>query len=120
MVDTGLEIAGAMEIPAHGATAGGEHKLDLGDLIDFHSEIPVLQSSPDLLTWSNIQPALPLTPPLSGLFPFSIPSPLDPVSLSAHHLWHGIVAGLPNSSSIGVKSGGSQDSGGSHDSAFSL
>ncbi len=46
-----------MESPAHGATAGGEHKLDLGDLIDFHSEIPVIQSSPELLTWENLHPS---------------------------------------------------------------
>ncbi len=35
-------------------------------------------------------------------------------SPSAHHLWHGLAAGLPISSSIGIESGGSLDS------AFSL
>ncbi len=35
-VETAVEIVGAME--CHGATAGGEHELDLGDLIDFHSD----------------------------------------------------------------------------------
>ncbi len=83
-VDTAVEITGAMESPAHGATAGGEHKLDLGDLIDFHSEIPVLQSSPELLTWENIPPNLPLPPPLIDLFPSATLWLLDPVSLSAH------------------------------------
>ncbi len=43
-----VEIAGAMESPTHGATAGDEHKLDLGDLTDFHSDIPSFQPSPEL------------------------------------------------------------------------
>ncbi|KAL0162611.1 hypothetical protein M9458_042007, partial [Cirrhinus mrigala] len=40
MVEIVVEIAGAKESPAHCTTAGGEHKLDSGDLIDFHLETP--------------------------------------------------------------------------------
>ncbi|XP_016319018.1 vegetative cell wall protein gp1-like isoform X2 [Sinocyclocheilus anshuiensis] len=83
-VDTAVEIVEAMESPARATTAGGERKLDLGDLTDLHSEIPVLQSSLELLTWENIPPNLPLPPPLIGLFPSSTPSSLDPVRPSAH------------------------------------
>ncbi|KAI2664512.1 SLIT and NTRK-like protein 4 [Labeo rohita] len=39
-----------------------------------------------------------------------MPFPLDPVSLSAHHLWRGCVAVQSMSSSIGVETGGSLDS----------
>ncbi|KAL0177307.1 hypothetical protein M9458_026201, partial [Cirrhinus mrigala] len=47
-----------MESPTHCTTAEGEQELDLGDLIDFHSEMPILLYSPDLLTWENISPNL--------------------------------------------------------------
>ncbi len=82
-VDAAVEIAGAMECPAHGATAEGEHKLDLGDLIDFHSDTLILQPSPELNAWEYIPPNLPLPPPLIDLVPVSTPSSLDSVSLSA-------------------------------------
>ncbi len=56
-VETAMEIMGAIErTPAHGATAGGEPKLDLGDLIDFHSDTLVLQTSPELHPWEYIPP----------------------------------------------------------------
>ncbi|KAL0174142.1 hypothetical protein M9458_030110, partial [Cirrhinus mrigala] len=83
-VDTAVEIVEAMENPTHCTTAEGEQELDLGDLIDFHSEIPILLYSPELLTWENIPPNLLLPPPLIDLFPSSMPSPLDPASPSAH------------------------------------
>ncbi len=83
-VDTAVESAGAMERPAHGATAGGEHKLDLGDLIDFHSDTFILQPTPEVDAWDYIPPNLPLPPPLIDLFPTSTPSSLDSVSLPAH------------------------------------
>ncbi|KAI2659255.1 Tetratricopeptide repeat protein 37 [Labeo rohita] len=82
--DTAVEIVKATESPTHCTTAEGEQELDLGDLIDFHSEIPILLYSSELLTWGNIPPNLPLPPPLINLFPSSTPSPLDPVSSSAH------------------------------------
>ncbi len=84
MVDTAVEIAGAMESPAHGTTAGGEHKLDLGDLIDFHSDTLVIHPSSELYAWEYIPPNLPLPPPLIDLAPVSTPSSLDSISLSAH------------------------------------
>ncbi len=67
-VDTAVEIVGALERPTHGTTAGGEHKPDLGNLIDFHSDIFVLQPSPELYAWENIPPNLHLPPPLLDLF----------------------------------------------------
>ncbi len=104
-VDTAVEIAGAMESPAHGATAEGELTLDSGVLIDLDTEILFTQPSSVLSDWQNIPPNLPLPPPLIDLFPSSTPSSLDFVSISAHHLWRGFAAGLPISSSIGVESG---------------
>ncbi len=82
--DTAVEIVGAMESPAHGATAEGEHTLDSGMLIDLDTEILFTQPSSVLSDWQNIPPKLPLPPPLIDLFPFSMPSLLDFVSLSAH------------------------------------
>ncbi|KAL0177683.1 hypothetical protein M9458_026577, partial [Cirrhinus mrigala] len=72
-----------IQLPTHCTTAEGEQEMDLGGLIDFHSEIPILLYSPELLTWENIPPNLPLLPPLIDLFPSSAPSPLDPISPSA-------------------------------------
>ncbi len=83
-VDTAVEIAGAMESPAHGATAEGELTLDSGLLIDLDTEILFTQPSSELSDWQYIPPNLPLPPPLKDLFPFSTPSSLDFVSLSAH------------------------------------
>ncbi|KAL0188523.1 hypothetical protein M9458_015622, partial [Cirrhinus mrigala] len=83
-VEAAVEIMEAMESPTHCTTAEGEQELGLGDLIDFHAEIPILLCSPELLNWENIPPNLPLPPPLIDLFPSSTPSPLDPVSPSAH------------------------------------
>ncbi len=68
----------------HGTTAGGEHKLDLGDLIDFHSDTLIIHRSSELYAWEYIPPNLPLPPPLIDLAPVSTPSSLDSVSLSAH------------------------------------
>ncbi len=50
-VKTAVEIAGAMERPAHGTTTGGEHKLDLGDLIDFHLDTLIIHPSSELYAW---------------------------------------------------------------------
>ncbi|KAL0203315.1 hypothetical protein M9458_001333 [Cirrhinus mrigala] len=83
-VEAAVEIMEAMESLTHCTTAEGEQELDLGDLIGFHSEIPILLCSPERLTWENIPPNLLLPPPLIDLFPSSTPSPLDPVSPSAH------------------------------------
>ncbi len=57
-VDAAVESAGAMERPVHGATTGGEHKLDLGDLTDFYSDTLILQPSPELSAWDYIPPNL--------------------------------------------------------------
>ncbi len=64
--------------------AGGEHKLDLGYLIDFHSDTLIIHPSSKLYAWEYIPPNLPLPPPLIDLAPDSTPSSLDSVSLSAH------------------------------------
>ncbi len=53
-----------MENPAHDATAGGEHELDLGDLLDFPSETLDIHPSPELYAWEYIPPNLPLPLPL--------------------------------------------------------
>ncbi len=117
-VETAVEIAGAMERPAHCTTTEGEHKLDLGDLIDFQSDTLVLQPFLELYPWEYIAPKFPLPPPLLDLLLISTPSSLDLIirlcSPSAHHLWCGLAAGLPIPSSVAVESGGSLDS------AFSL
>ncbi len=63
---------------------GGEHKLDLGYLIDFHSDTLIIHPSLKLYAWEYIPPNLPLPPPLIDLAPDSTPSSLDSVSLSAH------------------------------------
>ncbi len=83
-VDTAVEIAGALESPAHGDTAERELTLDSGVLIDLDTEILFTQPSSVLSDWQNIPPNLPLPPPLIDLFPFSTQSSLDFVSLSAH------------------------------------
>ncbi|KAL0161836.1 hypothetical protein M9458_041232, partial [Cirrhinus mrigala] len=83
-VEAAVEITGARKSHAHCATAEGEQELDLGNLIDFYSEIPILLYSPELLTCENIPPNLLLPPPLIDLFHSSTPSQLDPVSPSAH------------------------------------
>ncbi len=83
-MDTAVEIAGEMESPAYGATTDGELTLDSGMLIDLDTEILFTQPSSELSNWQDIPPNLPLPPPLIDLFPFSMPSSLDFVSLSAH------------------------------------
>ncbi len=107
-VDTAVEITVAIESPANSATAEGELTLDSGVLIDLDMEILFTQPSSVLSDWQNSPPNLPLPPPLIDLLPCLTPSSLDVVSLSAHHLWRGLAAGLPISSSVGVESGGSQ------------
>ncbi len=83
-MDTAVEIAGEMESPAHGATTDGELTLDSGLLIDLDTEILFTQPSSELSNWQDIPPNLPLPPPLIDLFPFSMPSSLDFISLFAH------------------------------------
>ncbi len=62
----------------------GELTLDSGLLIDLDTEILFTQPSSELSNWQDIPPNLPLPPPLIDLFPFSMPSSLDFISLSAH------------------------------------
>ncbi len=83
-MDTAVEIAGAMESPAHGAIAEGELTLDSELLIDLDTERPFIRPSSELSDWQDIPPNLPLPPPLIDLFHFSMPSSLDCASPSAH------------------------------------
>ncbi len=110
-VDTAVEIMGAMESPAHGATAEGELTLDSGVLIDLDMEILFTQPSSVLSDWQNIPPSPTSSHRPVPLFNTIFAGCHQPLcSPSAHHLWHGLAAGLSISSSFGVESGGSLDS----------
>lgn len=90
-VDTAVEIEGAKENPAHCATAVGEQKLDLGDLIDWNTELQICPSSV-LSFWQEIphnlslpaQTLLQSCDPLASpwnLAPSSPPEPIRPPAL---------------------------------------
>lgn len=79
-----MKIAGPKESPAHCSTADGEQELDLGDLIDWNTELQICPSSA-LSFWQEMPPNIPL-PPFINLFPSSTFILLDPVSPSAHPL----------------------------------
>ncbi len=112
--DTAVEIVGAMESPAHGATAEGEHTLDSGMLIDLDTENTLHStfiSTVGLAKYPTQTPSPTSShrpvPFLNAIFA-GFRQPL--CSPSAHHLWRGLAAGLTISSSVGVESGRSLDS----------